>query len=146
MAEDRKTMLDGLEGAGAIAVEQGVGLSEVTHGSGPTAWNYAQAIKAIAVAEVQRDCVFNGIRGILEKKDYFSIPEEIEGCLEAVLDELRHIHHTALATGSAMITQRLAVTLSMILTDNDFGQAGTGIDKEDSDQIKEARKLLELLT
>ncbi len=102
----------------------------------PTAWNYLQAIKAIAAAEVQRDIVFNGIRRILTCG--------LTG--EAVTEELHHIHASAIAIGPGEITQRLAVVLKMFLDDNDFRQAGTGIDKEDSDEIKETRTLLELLT
>ena len=108
----------------------------------PTAWNYAQAIKAITATEVQRDCVFNGIRKILEAN---TSPDGVL-CGSLIVEELQHIHHQALATGPGSFTQRLAVTLKMFLANNDYHQAGTGIDKEDSDEIKEARALLELLT
>jgi hypothetical protein len=108
----------------------------------PTGWNYAQAIKAIAVAEVQRDVAFNGITGLI----VMMIAQGDHCDMEEVLEELKNIWANTTATGPGELTRRLAATLSWFLQDNDFRQAGTGIDKEDSDEIKEARKLLEMLT
>lgn len=113
----------------------------LVHGQ-PTAWNYAQAIKAIAAAEVQRDCVCNGIRRILEGNFHPAHEDDMRG----VLEDLKYIHHIALAIGPGEVTQRLAITLGMFLADNDFRKGEGDLDNVDSDEIKEARALLELMT
>jgi len=122
--------------------EVGVTGSEPVESGRVTAWNYAQAIKALAAAEVQRDCAYNGIRKILEVGHN---PEDVRG-MRGVLEELQHIHHTALATGPGEFTQRLAAILPMFLADNDFRKGEGDLDNVDSDAIKEARKLLKMLT
>lgn len=147
MCETGKLMVgDGL--GGATVAEKSVGSAEVgvTGGEIPegqvTGWNYAQALKAIAVAEARGDIILNGIRKIIVM---VTVQGE-DASVKAVMEELYQVLHISNATGPGGFTQRLPVTLSMFLDDNDYRQAGTGIDKEDSDQIVETQKLLEMLT
>lgn len=131
MCETDVMMLGDGDGDATAVVE-----SVVAEVEQPTSWNYSQVIKAIADAEVQRDCVFNGIRRILTCG--------LTG--EDVIEELHHVHGSALATGPGLVTQRLAVTLEWFLADHDYRKADLGINYVESDEIKEARALLELLT